>query len=207
MIRIHLLICCLFVLIAGKLVAEDLGVIGPTYPIQERDLIEVMQSRLKHMEQTGELAELQENYKQKVVAGIERPRPVAGISTSETNKTFYIDPSFILDRDMVDEHGRIMFKAGYKVNPLDYAGLSKILVFFNGDDERQVVFVKRFIESADMPVKLILIAGAPLELMREWQREVFFDQGGVLSKHFRITHSPATVRQEGKRLRIDEIHP
>ncbi|HNO76193.1 type-F conjugative transfer system protein TraW [Nitrosomonas mobilis] len=203
--HIHMLACCLLVLLVGQLMAEDLDVIGPTYPIQERDLIEAMQTRFKNMEKSGELADLEENYKKQVISGIERPQPVAGISTSGTNKTFYVDLSFTLDRDVVDEHGRVMFKAGFKVNPLDYIGFGKILVFFNSDNKREKAFVERYIKSAEMPVKPILIAGAPLELMREWQREVFFDQGGALSKRFKITHSPSTVRQEGKRLRIDEI--
>jgi conjugal transfer pilus assembly protein TraW len=54
-------------------------------------------------------------------------------------------------------------------------------------------------------VKPILVGGEPLTLMREWKREVFYDQGGTLSKRFSITQSPAIVSQEGKRFRVDEI--
>ena len=36
--------------------AGDLGVVGPTYEIAEPDLLEVIESRLKRMQQTGELA-------------------------------------------------------------------------------------------------------------------------------------------------------
>ena len=41
--------------------------------------------------------------------------------------------------------------------------------------------------------------------MREWKREVFYDQGGALSERFHVPQSPAVVTQEGKRLRVDEI--
>ena len=54
-------------------------------------------------------------------------------------------------------------------------------------------------------VKPILIGGAPLKLMREWKREVFFDQGGVLSRKFLLQQVPAVVTQDGKRLRVDEV--
>ncbi|KXS30377.1 MAG: Type-F conjugative transfer system protein TraW, partial [Candidatus Gallionella acididurans] len=46
---------------------------------------------------------------------------------------------------------------------------------------------------------------APLDLMRKWKIQVFYDQGGTLTRRFGITHVPAIVRQEGKRLRIDEL--
>lgn len=189
----------------GSAFAEDLGVIGPIHEIAERDLIEVIQERLRFLEGNGELQKLEETYRQQVVSGIERPRPVAGIRPAESSKTYYIDPVFTLDRDVIDEHGRIMFRQGMRINPLDYAGLNQVLVFFEGDNKKQQEFVHRYLEEEKQPVKPIMISGAPLELMREWKREVFFDQGGVLSRHFRISGSPAMVRQEGKRLRVDEI--
>ena len=68
-----------------------------------------------------------------------------------------------------------------------------------------MAFAKRFMAESKLPVKPILIGGAPLKLMREWKREVFYDQGGALSKRFSIAQSPAVVTQEGKRLRVDEV--
>ena len=41
--------------------------------------------------------------------------------------------------------------------------------------------------------------------MRKWKSSVYFDQGGKLIKRFSIAQVPAIVRQEGKRLRIDEL--
>ena len=185
--------------------AEDLGVIGPTYEISERDLIEVMKGKFRRMEKTGELARMQEDYKRQVVGGIERPRPVPGIRSTEISRTFYIDPTWTLDRNVVDEKGAILFPAGTKVNPLDYDRMTRTLLFFDGRDKRQIAFAKRLIAESKIPVKPILVGGEPLKLMREWKREVFYDQGGALSKRFSITQSPAVVRQEEKRLRVDEI--
>lgn len=187
--------------------AEDLGVIGPTYEIAERDLIDVIRNKFRRMERTGELAAMQEKYKRQVVGGIERPRPVSGIRSTEIARTFYIDPTWILDRNVVDEKGAILFPAGTRVNPLDYDRMTRTLLFFDGRDKRQIAFAKRLMAEAKAPVKPILVGGEPLKLMREWKREVFYDQGGALSRRFSITQSPAVVRQEGKRLRVDEIRP
>jgi conjugal transfer pilus assembly protein TraW len=60
----------------GFTLANDLGVVGPTYEIVERDLIEVMKDKFRRMEKSGELARVQENYKQKVIDAVEKPRPV-----------------------------------------------------------------------------------------------------------------------------------
>lgn len=193
--------------LAGPLSAQDLGVIGPTYDIAERDLIEAIQSRLQQMQATGELARHEEEYRRRVIEGIEKPRPVPGIKPTETARTFYIDPTFTLDRHIQDEHGRILFPAGTKVNPFDYDRMSKVLLFFDGSKKEQVEFAKRYMAQSKIPVKPILIAGEPIKLMREWKREVFFDQGGALSRRFSIKQAPAVVSQEGKRIRVDEVRP
>lgn len=185
--------------------AEDLGSIGPTYDIIERDLIEVIQDKFRRMEKTGELSKLQEGYKNQVIGAIERPKAVLGIRATETARTFYIDPTWTLDRNVVDEKGKVLFSAGTKVNPFDYDKMSKTLLFFDARSNEQVAFAKRFMVESKMLVKPILVGGEPLKLMREWKREVFYDQGGALTRRFTITQSPAVVSQEGKQLRVDEI--
>jgi conjugal transfer pilus assembly protein TraW len=192
-------------LLAASPHAEDLGAIGPTYEISERDLIEVIQDKFRRMEKTGELTRMQEDYKRRVVDAIEHPKSVPGIRAVQTARTFYLDPTWTLERNVVDEQGNVLYPAGTRVNPFDFDRLTKTLLFFDARDKRQVAFAKRFMAESTLPVKPILIAGAPLELMREWKREVFYDQGGALSKRFSIAQSPAVVTQEGKRLRVDEV--
>lgn len=188
-------------------VAEDLGVIGPTYEIIERDLIETIQKRFMRMEQSGELSKMQEDYKRRVVDSIERPRPVPGIRSTEVARTFYIDPTYTLAHNVQDSSGKILYPAGTKINPFDYERMNKVLLFFDGRDEKQVAFAKRFIAESKMSVKPILIAGEPLKLMREWKTHVYYDQGGALTRRLSITQSPAIVSQEGKMIRVDEIRP
>ena len=53
--------------------------------------------------------------------------------------------------------------------------------------------------------KLILVKGAPLELMKARQRRFLFDQGGKLTERFGIRSVPARVRQQGRLLEISEI--
>ncbi len=93
---------CLSVIPSYSL-ASDLGVVGPTYEIAERDLIEVMKDKFRRMEKTGELAKVQENYKKQVLDAVEKPKPVPGIKNTETAQTYFLDPTWTLDRNVVDE--------------------------------------------------------------------------------------------------------
>lgn len=195
----------LFALCAGSAAALDLGTIGPTFPIIEKDMIEMMKGKLSRMEKSGDLAKLNERYKNEVIGAVENPRAVPGIRATETARSFYIDPTYTLDRNVVDANGAILYPAGTKVNPFDYAPMTQYLIFFDQRDKSQVEFAKRFIENSKIRVKPILVAGSPMKLMREWKREVFFDQGGALSRRFQIKQTPAIVSQDNKRLRVDEI--
>lgn len=201
-----LILFSLMLLTAGTW-AEDLGMIGPTYAIAERDLIEVIHAKLRRAQETGELARIQESYKRGVVASFEHPKPIPGIQPAQLARTHYIDPTWVLGRNVIDDKGRRLYPAGTRVNPFDFDHLSQSLLFFDERDRRQVSLARSLMDKSAVPVKPILIAGEPFKLMHEWKREVFFDQGGVLSRRFEITHSPALVTQEGKRLRIDEISP
>ena len=185
--------------------AEDLGVIGKVYQITERDLIEAMKDRLRQMEKSGELARKQTEYKNRVISGIEHPNPIPGIKTTEVASTHYYDPSMIVDRDIVTAEGKLMYPRGTKVNPLDYIGWNTYLLFVDGRDQKQLDSSKRIMDTSDKPVKLVLVAGEPLNLMRKWKKQVYYDQGGILTRRFAITQVPAMVRQEGRRLRIDEL--
>ncbi len=187
--------------------ASDLGVVGPTYQIAERDLIEVMKGKFLQMEKSGDLAKLQSNYQKQIVTAVEKPKPVPGISNTETARTFFVDPTWTLDRNVVDEKGQVLFPAGTRVNPLDYAPLTQTLLFFDQRERSQVALAKRFIAETKARVKPILVGGEPLKLMRQWKREVFYDQGGVLSRKFLLKQVPALITQDGNRLRVDEIRP
>ena len=207
--RNHSCLAALYTLVIATQVglahAEDLGVIGKTYDIAERDLIEAMKDKLRQMEKTGELAKKQDEYKNRVISGIEHPNPIPGIKTTEVASTHYYDPSMIVDRDIVTAEGKLMYPRGTKVNPLDYIGWNTYLLFVDGRDQKQLDLTKRITAASDRPVKLVLVAGEPLNLMRKWKKQVYYDQGGILTRRFAITQVPAMVRQEGRRLRIDEL--
>lgn len=198
----------LLAVFTSSALCDSIGVVGPVYPIEERDLLKVFEENLKEKEKSGELARLQTEAKKRVLNSIEHPNPIAGITRAQKSKTFYYDPSITADKTYTDPNGRIIVIAGTKVNPLDFINMSKHLVFFDARDPEQKAKAKELYELYQGRVKLVLTGGSYTELMREWAKDeirIYYDQKGVLVNKFSIRHVPAIVSQEGKRLRIDEI--
>lgn len=185
--------------------ATDLGVIGPSYEISEPHLLKMIEQRLREKERTGELKRLEDEAKARGVEAVTNPTPVPGIRTTQAARTFYMDPSFTLDRNILDAQGRLLFPAGTRKNPLEIVSLSKHLLFFDARDGRQVSRARELLATYQGRVKPILTGGSYLDLMKSWRIPVYYDQQGLLTRRFGIHQVPALVSQEGQRLRIDEL--
>jgi len=193
-------------IVCSNVRAESLGVLGPTYPIAEEHLLKMIETRLRAKEQSGELARIQEQIvargKQAVLAPPPLQLPVVAVP-----RTFYVDPTYVLDRNIADGSGHLLFAAGTRANPLDIVSMSRRLFFFDGRDERQVAMAERLAKGETAKTKPVLVGGSYLDLMRRWKVPVYYDQRGVLVKRLRIERVPALVSQEGRRLRVDELVP
>lgn len=182
--------------------AKDYGQHGTLWPVIEPDLLEQIEARLKHLEASGETARLHERLKQRTIARVNRPVPVAGIAHAASHRSWQFDPTISAERDIADDKGRIIIARGTRVNPLDSVSLRAPLVFLDGDDPAQLAWASTRYGKTN--AKLILVRGAPLALMKARQRRFYFDQGGALVKHFGIRAVPAVVEQQGRMLRITE---
>ena len=185
--------------------AMDLGAIGPIYEISEPHFLQMIERRLREKERSGELKRLQEQAQQRSVSSVTKPLPIAGLHPTETVRTFYFDPTFTLDRNILGPKGELLFAAGTRKNPLDVVSLSRYLLFFDARDKRQVSRARQLMALYQGKVKPILVGGSYLELMKSWRQPVYYDQFGLLTRRLGITQIPALVSQEGLRLRIDEL--
>lgn len=193
-------------LIAGnKAGAVYLGAIGPTYEIAEPHLLAFIEQRLREKERSGELQRLEEAARARGIDTVRQPPPVEGLRTTERPRTFYLDPSFTLDRNITDPQGRLMFAAGTRKNPLEVVSLSRHLLFFDARDPRQVKHARELSGRYAGRIKPILTGGSYLDLMKAWRVPVYYDQSGTLTRRFGIRQVPALVSQDGLRLRIDEL--
>jgi len=118
--------------------ALDLGVIGPSYEISEPHLLQMIEQRLRDKERSGEFKRLEEQARERGIATVKNPPPVPGLHSTETARTFYFDPSFTLDRNILGPRGELLFAAGTRKNPLEVVSLSRHLLFFDGRDARHL---------------------------------------------------------------------
>ena len=184
--------------------AGDLGKIGTTYPIAEQDMLAYIQKKLNAMKASGEIDRIQQYQKQKILASIEKgPPPVEDLRPAKEGRSYWVDPTWTLDHDIYDHEGRLLYKSGTKVNPLDYVTLSQRMVFFDATNERQHEWAKQYIN--DPNYRLVLVNGSPIKLMRQWRTQIYYDQYGMLTNRFGLTETPAIVSQEGKKLRVDVV--
>ena len=183
--------------------AKDYGQQGTVFPIVEPDLLEQIRAKLQRLEASGETARLNADLKKRTIARVNRPEPVAGLGTASNPRQWTFDPTITVEADISDDKGRLIIAAGTRVNPLDTVSLRQKLIFIDGDDAAQLAWAIKVHKAAD--AKLILVKGAPLDLMRARQRRFYFDQGGTLVKRFGIRAVPAIVEQQGRILLVREV--
>jgi conjugal transfer pilus assembly protein TraW len=186
--------------------AVDLGTWGDLYPIHEQDMLTTIDNRLKAMEASGELAQEQEAFKDRVIKNSLRPAPVSGLKLTAEDTTHYIDPSFVVADDLVDHKGRVFAHKGERHNPLDVVPFVQTLYFIDADDERQIAWMKQQKPSTAI-YKVILVKGDIKESTDALGMRIYFDQQGVMSRKFQLIAVPArvTAAEDGKRLRVDSF--
>ncbi len=191
--------------------AKDFGTQGHSYQITEQEFLQMIAERLNKIDMKKEQEKMQKVVRDRV----KNPRAVEAVKPAVAGRSFYFDPTYTLDKDVVLPCGKILHRAGTQVNPLEHMDLNRRLLFI---DARRIEQVKWLREELDKPLpdqkeavedKVILVGGSPSTLKKllkdEHKNKVYFDQNGELTARFGITGSPAVVVQDGLRLKIDEI--
>jgi conjugal transfer pilus assembly protein TraW len=177
----------------------DCGAHGHVFEIKEVSLLAEIMDKLLAAQEDGKLEDLNKQFVDKARKKILRPTPVSNIVKAKTNRSWTYNPVFTQSTDIKDDQGQIIIKGGTKVNPLDKFSWGEPLIFIDGDDQEQVDWAK------DKIAKIVLISGAPFDLGNELKRPVYFDQGGILCRKFKIEAVPAIIEQQDKMLIVREV--
>ena len=186
---------------------RDLGVIGPVYPIAEPNLLEVILGKLRGR-RSGTARPSAARVAGKGPGEVEDPAPVAGNHQSApvNRGASTTTRASSCRRPSPTPTGRVIVPPGTVVNPLDTVTLRARRC---SSSTRAIASrsrgARKLIDERQGKVKVILTGGSYLDLMRRWQRPVFYDQQGNLTTKLGIRHVPALVTQDGRRLRIDEL--
>jgi len=203
--------------------AKDFGTRGHVYQIIEQPFLQMIDQGLQKVDMKKEQKKMTAIAKDRV----NNPAPVSSIIPAQTNRTFYFDPTYILDEDAVLPCGKILHKAGTKVNPLEHMTLNRRLFFIDSRQLSQIKWLKGQLAKSQVGVnnkaspdeqnkvveaiedRIILVGGSVFKLKEELGKEhedkVYFDQHGELTTRFGIMASPAIVQQDGLMLKVEEI--
>ncbi len=190
---------------------KDFGTQSTTFSIKEEGFLSQIQRRLASID----IAAHQKKMRDAVTKTVEEPKAVANITKASKTTTHYFDPSYILDHDVVLPSGKLLYAAGTPVNPLDHLSWTGKMIFIDARDQSQITWLKEHrvnpkINDTDTgnqdDDKIILVGGKPLQLAKDINYQVYFDQFGELSNRFSIVHVPAIVEQDAKQLKITQIH-
>ncbi len=200
LIVISFWVCCIP---CGK--ALDLREQGSVYEIVEEDALIMIEKKLLHMEQTGEIKRQQEALKQQALKSITRPKAVLGLKAATHPRSFEMDLTVTVPFDIKDSEGNLIQPKGKKINPLEIFSIKKSLIFLDGDVDEQLQWALNQYHNNPESTKLVLVNGSPLDLMERYSIPFYFDQAGKLSLYFKLEQIPAKVYQHRDKLIIDEV--
>ena len=195
------ILCSLTLSSAGQ--ASDHGVVGQTFPVIETDLLSVIEQRLQNLQASGGIDRMNAEFARRAEAKVRRPTPVAGITPATQARVWAFDPTIVIEKDVTDQKGNYVARAGTSVNPLDFVAMHQALVFVDGDDKAQMEWATS--QYSDLKAKIILVSGSPIEEMTARKRRFYFDQEGRLTGKFGVRHTPAVAEQDGKVIKVSEI--
>lgn len=205
--RTALDLCVMFavsaLLTSSVAIASDHGVVGQAFPIIEPDLMATMEAKLQRLQASGGIDRMNTEFARRAEARVRRPKPVAGISAATEARTWAYDPTIIIERDVQDQKGNYIARAGQSVNPLDFTAVRQALVFVNGDSKAEMDWATS--QYSDLKAKIILVNGSPIEEMTARQRRFYFDQEGRLTGKLGVRHTPAVAVQDGRIMKLTEI--
>ena len=182
--------------------AKDLGVFGAVYDIAEKDALKEIEEKAREVDinraiNTGDLARKVKNYTPEDLKDVNLP-------PARQERTFFVDMTYNLDRDIADERGNVIYPKGYEFNPLDYVTYPAVIVILDGKSQRQVAWFRGSEYSKDLKTKLLITDGSHAELSKALKRPVFY-VSQVMVGVFQIKAVPSVVRQKGTLMEVKEI--
>jgi conjugal transfer pilus assembly protein TraW len=178
-------------------VSDDLGKIGPTWPIAEHDLLDLMLAKARQKQADGEAGKLDDQLHARADAYIDHP-PSLHLPRATTDSLRAFDPTLVLPYDIKDAKGAVLWPKGTRVNPLEHRSFDETLLFVDGDDAVQIDWLKRQFDQDHhhaLHDKVVLTGGSPTRLAEQLKSTVpfYFDQDGKLTAKFGIDAVPASV--------------
>ncbi|EPA99261.1 hypothetical protein PG5_00680 [Pseudomonas sp. G5(2012)] len=127
----------------------DLGSVGPTLDILERDLIEVLKERLAKVDFS--------DLKEKATKRFWDKQTFVDLPTATSHRIRKLDPTVTVPEDMTAADGSLIHKAGDRINPLSIRPFTQRLVIIDPVDPKQIELAKAEIEKHGNDQNVVVI--------------------------------------------------
>ena len=174
--------------------AGDLGKWGQTVAIAERDFVEEMKSRLAGIDWKAQ--------KEKAVANYWKKQKFLDLPKAKEEKVFYLDATYQVEKDFILPGGKVIARAGQKIDMFKIMPPTFVLVVFDAADPQQVEWaLKTGKEHADKRVKYIATRIPDVErgwesfagLQEAMEKPVYLLNEAVRDR-FKLKHVPSLVQ-------------
>lgn len=171
---------------------------GPTYPIEEPDVLALIQERLSNMDWSKQV--------EKAKAGIFKPTTGQMLPEAEKDDSYLVDLTVGINQDLRGANNEVFAQAGETVNPFDYMTVQTRYVFFDANSAAQRKVAREWMQAhpytrliSTLPVEDPEARKAMLSEMGQPVHEV----NPALVQRFQLRQVPALAYQEGRMLRVD----
>lgn len=179
--------------------ANDLGMLGAVYPIAEKDALTEFQERAGAVD----WPKVFEKKKwEKKIKDYKAPDMVK-LPPARENRTRLVDMTWSSEFDVPDGKGGVLYPKGYTFNPLEYLFLPQTLVFIDGTDREQVLWLKNSPYQGDLKTVLLLVDGSYFDMSKELKRPAFYANRKIVER-LDIRAVPSVAVQNGKVMQVRE---
>ena len=182
----------------------ELGAYGSTFKIIEKDLIQDLQERAAAYDFDAA--------RNRALAAYWRKARFYELPKAQQDRIRYVDPTFVLKRDIRLPDGRVIAAAGTRINPLDRLPFTQRVIVFDARDPRQVAFAQQAaLEAGDE--RFVTFISTGLDRDRGWDalrsvqnklRAPVYLLPNDLAERFQIERVPSVLDAEGARFRVEE---
>ncbi|HHD56770.1 MAG TPA: hypothetical protein ENK89_03715 [Desulfobulbaceae bacterium] len=196
---LFILIALFVVLVGGPAsgAIKNLGVVGETYPVIEPDVVAELkeQAITKNRFRDDAFLERMKEY---------QPDDIHHLPRATRDRTFLVDMTYTLDRDLLDGDGKVIYPRGFTFNPLDYVSFSGGMLVIDGSDPAQLKWFTKTPYASNHQVRLLLSDGYAYELINQLKRSVFYLTDEI-AERLQLAAVPSLVIQKDDKLEVREI--
>lgn len=180
----------------------DLGRIGPTWPITEPDLAEILQARAAHLDLPARA--------EAALARFWRQAPTVTLPPAQRTTTRRFRPEVRTSSDLNDDRGRRLLPAGSRLNPLQSLPLTARILVLDAQDPHEIAWARTQRHPSRATIHLLTNPDREggWEAWQALQQQLAappFLLDRHLAERLRVRATPSLIEAEGTKLVVREI--